>query len=319
MRKKLFAIMFLTSFAIIGINTLENYSGEKNGYVTIDAYAADREYEEGDIIEKEEKNGGTWEFEVNEDEKTVTFNDYFDFTDNPKSELEIPEKVEGYTVTGIAKLAFYNNKEYVKSIKIPDTVETIGEMAFEDCVKLKSIEIPGGVKEIRDDTFNGCTELESVKLPEGLEVIGNDAFNGCSKLKKIELPKSLKELAGGSSILVHSGSAFEGCKKLESIKIPDGVEEIPVTTFKDCTSLKKITIPESVKEISDDAFEGCNKNLKIYGKKGSEAEKFAKENGYKFKTGAGKVVLICIIIGLVVIAAVSAVAILTIRRKKKSI
>lgn len=86
--------------------------------------------------------------------------------------------------------------------------------------------------------------------------------------------------------------AFFGCECLTEIVFEDGVESIYEEAIVECEDLKKITVPESVKEIGDYAlgfevldgesfdYEPVN-DLVIVAKKGSTAEKFAKENNFK--------------------------------------
>ncbi|MBQ4143359.1 MAG: leucine-rich repeat domain-containing protein, partial [Thermoguttaceae bacterium] len=74
-----------------------------------------------------------------------------------------------------------------------------------------------------------------------------------------------------------------GCTSLTSVTIPNSVTSIGNYAFFLCKSLTSVTIPESVTSIGNSAFIGCSKDLVIYGKAGSEAERYAKENGIKFK------------------------------------
>ena len=64
------------------------------------------------------------------------------------------------------------------------------------------------------------------------------------------------------------------------MKIPEKVTKIGDFAFGHCKDLK-IEIPASVKSIGKETFYACD-NLIIYGKKGSYAEKYAKENNFKF-------------------------------------
>lgn len=54
--------------------------------------------------------------------------------------------------------------------------------------------------------------------------------------------------------------------------------------FTNCKNMTSILIPESVTEIRELAFDGCEKLTTIYGKAGSYAETYAKDNGYTFVT-----------------------------------
>ena len=66
------------------------------------------------------------------------------------------------------------------------------------------------------------------------------------------------------------------------VVIPDSVTEIRACAFKGCKSLKEITIPDSVIDIGERAFEGCE-DLVIKAPENSFAQKYAEENGMKFK------------------------------------
>lgn len=65
--------------------------------------------------------------------------------------------------------------------------------------------------------------------------------------------------------------------------MPRSVTSLGDNAFLNCSSLETITIPDSVTEISSSAFDGCSSKLTIKGAKGSLAEKFAKQQGFKFE------------------------------------
>ena len=67
----------------------------------------------------------------------------------------------------------------------------------------------------------------------------------------------------------------------ETIEVSENVVSIGARAFADCKNLREITIPDNVKEIDDSALSGCE-NVTVYGVKGSEAERFATENGFTF-------------------------------------
>ena len=68
---------------------------------------------------------------------------------------------------------------------IPNTVQTIGECAFECCTGLTNILIPEGVVKIGKYAFYGCTGLTSIVIPSTVNVIGEGAFEGCENLTSI--------------------------------------------------------------------------------------------------------------------------------------
>lgn len=97
---------------------------------------------------------------------------------------------------------------------------------------------------------------------------------------KLIIPGSVKNI---------EGYALWGLEGVTEIVFEDGVESIGDYAVYNCKYLKKITIPESVTNIDDvgvgylDSNEEnvISKDLVIVAKKGSAAEKYAQDNGFK--------------------------------------
>lgn len=142
--------------------------------------------------------------------------------------------------------SYYN----LTSVRIPSTVQTIGEDAFADCFDLQSITIPNSVTEIGDRAFMGCTNLTSITIPSSVNKIGQRAFSGCTKLKSITIPGSVNTI---------DDYTFSGCTNLSSVDIEDNVDEIKAYAFSGCINLKEVNIPDSIEEIGDYAFGQCKK------------------------------------------------------------
>ncbi|MGN0620725.1 MAG: leucine-rich repeat protein, partial [Porcipelethomonas sp.] len=134
--------------------------------------------------------------------------------------------------------------EYV----IPDSITSIGYMAFEKCTSLESINIPDGVTSIGSYAFYYCTNLANVTIGNGVTNIGDDAFKYCTSLVSITIPDSVTSIGY---------EAFYGCSSLESVIIGNGLTSIDEMAFIFCESLASIMIPDSVTNIGDDAFYRC--------------------------------------------------------------
>ena len=74
----------------------------------------------------------------------------------------IPDKIDDMPVTEILPYVFFESQ--ITSIKLPDSLETIGECAFMFCENLKNVEIPESVKYICENAFNSCTAAESITI-----------------------------------------------------------------------------------------------------------------------------------------------------------
>ncbi len=152
------------------------------------------------------------------------------------------------TVTTIGELAFYNCTS-LTSITIPDSVTTIGEGAFYNCTSLTSVTIGNSVTTIGDFAFEECESLTSVIIGDGVTSIGRYAFVYCESLTSVTI---------GDSVTTIGDSAFAYCISLTSITIPDSVTTIGEWAFYNCDSLTSITIPDGVTTIGDYAFCSCN-------------------------------------------------------------
>lgn len=106
---------------------------------------------------------------------TVTYN-------NP-AEIIIPAKYNGKPVTHISDRAFYGMSQ-ITSIKIPNSVTSIGEYAMAGC-SLTSITIPDSVTIIGKGAFTDCRSLNRVIIGKGVTNIEKGAFYICSSLTTV--------------------------------------------------------------------------------------------------------------------------------------
>ena len=151
------------------------------------------------------------------------------------------------TVTSIGKMAFYRCTS-LSFVFIPSSVIRIGDRAFFECISLKSIIITRGVVAIGSEAFSSCFNLESIILPHRMVTIGYGAFAMCDKLSSINIPQG---------ITVIKYVTFYGCITLSSVTIPDSVTAIEGSAFGECTSLLTIIIPETVTSMGSLAFIDC--------------------------------------------------------------
>ena len=127
-------------------------------------------------------------------------------------------------------------------------VTTIGTQVFYNCGYLKTVTLPQTLQSIERSAFWACYSLDGIELPSSIRTIGRNAFSGCSSLDGIELPSSIQTIGE---------YAFQGCASLTSIVIPEGVTSIGERTFAFCTKLESVTLPSSVTSIGENAFQNC--------------------------------------------------------------
>ena len=102
----------------------------------------------------------------------------------------IDKKGNELPVFGIADGAF-SGKDTITSVKMPETVTTIGANAFSGCSNLTSVNIPDAVTTLGASAFYACTSLASIHIPESITTIDADTFCSCTSLTEIELPSTL--------------------------------------------------------------------------------------------------------------------------------
>ena len=162
--------------------------------------------------------------------------------------VEIPDTIDGVTVTSIGDGAFFDSS--IRCVNIPDSVTSIGNGAFARCDSLEMITIPNSVTSIGDGAFECCANFAYITLPERLTSIGDRVFANCSFLQELIIPGSVTSIGNG---------AFARCGSLDMITIPNSVTSIGDEAFVDCSSLQDITIPNSVTSIGDHAFANCQR------------------------------------------------------------
>ena len=157
------------------------------------------------------------------------------------------EIVEGELISSNGNLLLMD--EETGTLRLPESVTSIGEGAFANVEGLKTIIIPGSVKEIKKNAFRSNHTLEKVIIEEGVETIGESAFQECDKLKEVILPDSISSIGEG---------AFYVCRSLENIEIPSKIKKLPTMIFSSCYSLENVTFRgNEIETIEREAFYGC--------------------------------------------------------------
>lgn len=184
------------------------------------------------------------------------------------SEIDIPEKINGYTVKAVGKEAFAANA-MVEEITVPESVESIGTKAFARCSLLKKVVLPADLEVIQAFTFENDKALKQVVMPYGLKKIATGAFVNCEQLETLfhymkrgisatmTIDRTLMENNLPSGMNYIGPRAFENCKAIQEIYAPVSVKTILKDCFKNCTSLKRVCFHNQLTAIEEGAFEGC--------------------------------------------------------------
>lgn len=201
-------------------------------------------------------------------------------------EVIIPDKLGGISVTGIGKDAFSGAK--VKSVTIPDTVETINAFAFADCPNLVTIKVPQTTIAAYEGAFKNCKALTEISINSAFE----SSFEGCTNLKTVTIPER-----SFISFMEIRSRAFKGCSSLQEVSISDAMESLTIGSyaFEGCTQLKSFKISNNSISLGKSAFSGCTKlsDVALKGKIKGKTEAFHNCTSLTSLTIEGDVTLAC--------------------------
>ena len=117
------------------------------------------------------------------------------------------------------------------SYVIPNSVGSLGVLAFGNCGRLISVTIPTSVINIGSSAFIGCVSLTTVTIPNSVATIEHYTFEYCSNLTSVTIP---------ASVTIIGDSAFAFCGQLAAVYFQGDAPEIdyyPWTMFQGDTNV----------------------------------------------------------------------------------
>ena len=167
-----------------------------------------------------------------------------------------------------AKNLYIDGELLQGELVIPEGTETIENCAFLGCTALTSVKIADSVTSVGEEAFKGCTGLTSVTIGSGMEDFGFDAFDECDNLTDVYYRGDLKgwmkiEFYGiYSSPMCCAKNLYIGGELLQGeVVIPEGTERICNWVFVGCGEVTKVTIPDSVTSVEQNAFAKCDRAI----------------------------------------------------------
>lgn len=155
---------------------------------------------------------------------------------------------------------------------IPESVTTIGDMAFANCynddethtpeggsekiykIGIKAVHIAGNPEgtTIGASAFAGCQNLTKLTLGEGVTGLGDSALKD-TRLEEITIPSTFETGTAKNSPFTSGKNST-----LKKVTFADGIKVIPQYFLNNITTLTEIEIPASVQKIGDHAFADCS-------------------------------------------------------------
>lgn len=190
---------------------------------------------------------GNLKYTVNADGESVTVSGTLRNPTQLNIESSILYNGTNYTVTKIATWAFYDARNTLTEVTLPNTVDEIEYQAFFNCSNLTKVIIPEGVRKIGQAAFYGCSQLTSITIPSTITNM-DTAFSGNTALSHVTLTNGISKI---------SSNAFERCTGLTEVEIPASVDQICPFAFNGCTNLKRVLLEKNIKTINVNAFKDC--------------------------------------------------------------
>lgn len=158
-----------------------------------------------------------------------------------ESDVVLPSKLGGHTVTGIRRNVFLDNGI------------------------ITTVEIPACIKDISEEQFSLCPKLREIRVAEGNPTytsIDGVLYEDKGKTIRLHPPAHSEEFIIPKKVTKIAPYAFFTNKNLTAVTIPDGVKEIGMCAFYDCEKVRTIILPKGIKKVGQDAFAWCI-NLKV--------------------------------------------------------
>ena len=174
----------------------------------------------------------------------------------------------------IADQAYYRDGE-LEDLTLPEGVREIGQFAFARS-SLRSITMPDGLETISYGAFYHCDDLRELELPDTVMLVEPRAFSYTGWLSDFQSGGAGEGdflISGGvlvayrgndtarvvlpEGVRVIAGEAFLGHEEIKSVTMPDSLQVIGEGAFEDCTGLTDIRLNVGLRQIKDRAFFNC--------------------------------------------------------------
>jgi hypothetical protein len=154
----------------------------------------------------------------------------------------------------VGNFAFYGCPN-LTTVRIPDSVTTIGEYAFAECTGLRTLDLGSGLTAIGTSAFQQCEALTAVRFPASLATIGTKAFYRCYAISAVTIPETVTSMGV---------SAFAYCTSLVRASVQAPLDTLPNWTFYGCSALADVSLASTITTTGEYAFQGCDNLGAVY-------------------------------------------------------
>ena len=175
------------------------------------------------------------------------------------------------SVTSIGGSAFYGCT-FLESVSIPKAVGFIGSLAFYGCTSLGSISVdPDNAAYSSDDdvlfdkdktTLIQCAACKdgSYTIPASVTAIYSNAFDDCTSLTSIDVDQDNTIYSSEDGVLFDKDKTTlirYPAGKVGAYAIPQSVTSVKPCAFYGCIGLTSVTIPDKITVLEGAVFRGC--------------------------------------------------------------
>ena len=228
-------------------------------------------------------------FVVDQNNKTLKSVDGALFSNNKLLRYPKALKKETYEVPEGTTSVIEVGNQYLKNLKLPNSLVKIALSAMQEAINLETLNIPQNMNNSDLDIVLGnCNKIKNLTLAsnnkyytisngalyskdykvlykyldyneknpvinDNTTKIGWSAFDGKRSITNIDL-KNVTDVVYG---------AFNDCTSLNDIKLR-GIQYLGSYAFRNCTSLKNVQLPETLSDKKWEIFSGCTNLESVY-------------------------------------------------------
>ena len=150
---------------------------------------------------------------------------------------------------------------YICQVIVEEDVTSLPDEAFRGCRQMVSVKLPDSLQSIGTAAFWMCVSLNAVTIPAGVTALGYEVFYKCDRLPEFRVAEENTAYTTADGVLYTKDKstliAYPKQKTDTSFTIPDGVKSIQPAAFSENPYLVNVTLPDTVEEIMTQAFYNC--------------------------------------------------------------
>ena len=171
---------------------------------------------------------------------------------------------------------WYEYRESIQTITLPEGVTSIGDYAFEGCSSLQNMYCYAKTVPETGETVFKESNIDNATLHVPASALNDymttapwnefaktipsfkDASGTCGSRLTWRLTEGYELIIEGTGSMYSSSPWSEYKEYIQTITLPEGVTSIGNSAFYGCSSLTSITLPKGVTSIGNSAFYGCS-------------------------------------------------------------